>query len=134
MANIFDDGSGNRSATTTLAGGSSSKDGYQFTGLNNVGERSIFFNYDFGGNAGSFKVKFRYHNGISWGAWHYLYFINTSDERVNSFVNTDADTGVCEFLLSSQDFYKANGMRGFQIQIERLTGSDDIDFSNGVEI
>jgi len=134
MANIFDDGSGGKSATTTLTGGSSSKDGYQFTGLDNVDDRSIMFDYDFGGNAGKFKVKFRYHNGVAWGPWHYLYYYNLAGDLATEFDSTDGDTGSAEFQLSNQNYFKQHGMRGLQIQMERTSGSNDIIFSNGVEV
>ncbi len=134
MANVFDDGSGNRSASATLGGGSSEEDGHQFTGLSKVSDRVMFFDYDFGGNAGSFAVQFRYHNGVAWGPWHYCYYRNSSDERTKTYNSSAGDTGKAQINLSSQDFYVADGMKGFQFRIKRESGSDDITLTNGVVV
>lgn len=136
MANIFDDGSGNRSASAVLADGDTTLNGFAFTGLDKVGNRSVFFNYSFAQEA-KFKVKFRYHNGANWGAWHYL----EDDEGNTEWEYDTADaakpiSGICEFLLYNQSFYRAENMRGFQIDIERTSAAatGDITFTNGMEV
>jgi len=134
MAFIFDSG-GAKSATATLASASSEEDGFQFTGLDNVANKSIFFDYSCAADT-KFQVRFRYHNGVNFGAWHVLVDEDNNESfeyQVGDAVNYP-QSGVCEFQLLRQNFYKEKGMRGFQVQVQRLTGDGDITLTNGMEV
>ena len=127
MPNIFDDGSGNVSPSATLASADSTLNGYAFLlGSGMVGPKVISFDYAFAGTS-KFRAEVRHHNGVAWMKWHAL----TDDEGVKTFDSAKGNTGVCEFSLYNQRFYRPKA-RGIQFRIVRTSGSGDITFTNGV--